>query len=114
AAKAPTPAESAEQPALEPASVPTTATPVTIADLVAARLIGADEELHARSGGLEHVARLHDSVIELNGNTFSSLSAAAVSITGKPTNGWTFWRVQAGGTLIPLSELRQRLATSGR
>lgn len=114
AAKPPTPAESAEQAARESASTKSSATPVTIADLVSAKLIREDEELHARSGGVEHVARLRDNEIEVDGNSFSSLSAAAVSITGRPTNGWTFWRVQAGGKLVPLGKLREQLATSRR
>jgi hypothetical protein len=81
----------------------------SIADLVAASLLTRDAELVARAQGGEHRARLQGEAIELNGQSYSSLSAAAVSITGKPTNGWTFWRVQREGKLVPLSKLREQL-----
>ena len=29
--------------------------------------------------------------VRLDGKLYRSLSAAAASLTGRPTNGWTFW-----------------------
>jgi len=49
------------------------------------------------------------SEIELNGQVYPSLSAAAVAITGRPTNGWTFWRLRVGEKAMPLAKLREEL-----
>lgn len=36
--------------------------------------------------------------LQCNGEYFTSPSAAAVAITGQPTNGWTFWECQLPGS----------------
>jgi hypothetical protein len=82
---------------------------VSLADLIAADLLAADAELVASSRGAQHVARLSGSEIDLNGRCYPSLSAAAVAITGKPTNGWSFWRVEHDGKSVPLAKLRAAL-----
>jgi Restriction Enzyme Adenine Methylase Associated/Protein of unknown function (DUF2924) len=87
----------------EPASA------TSMADLVEAGLLPADARLLAKVHGQEHVARVRDGNIELNGQVYPSLSAAAVAITGKPTNGWTFWRIAAGEKFVPLAKLRDEL-----
>lgn len=86
---------------------------VGIADLVAAGLLAADAELRGALHGQEVIARLHDGAIEWNGTTYSSLSAAAVAITGRSTNGWTFWRTAVHGTPVTLAKLRERLREQG-
>jgi hypothetical protein len=78
-------------------------------DLVTAGLLSADAELVAQSQGKHHVARLRGGEIELNGQRYPSLAAAAVAITGKPTNGWSFWRVKHDGKNVPLAKLRSAL-----
>jgi hypothetical protein len=35
--------------------------------------------------------------LSLNGKRFDSLSAAAMSITQHPVNGWTFWQCRLPG-----------------
>lgn len=83
--------------------------PVSLDDLVAAGLIARDEELVAHFHGTEHRARLRETAIEMNGERYASLSAAAVAVTGRPTNGWAFWRAHVGGKPVTLAVLRDRL-----
>lgn len=49
-----------------------------------------------------------DGAIELMGESFPSVSAAAVKITGKPTNGWDFWqcKLPGSGEFVRISKLR--------
>lgn len=49
-----------------------------------------------------------DGAIDLNGERFPSVSAAAVKITGRPTNGWDFWQCKAPGKneFVRISKLR--------
>jgi hypothetical protein len=72
-------------------------------------LLPADAELLASPHGQQHLARLRGAEIELKGQLYPSLSAAAVAVTGKPTNGWTFWRVRIGEEAVPLAKLREEL-----
>jgi hypothetical protein len=103
-----TPAPAAD--AIEPVSTKKTAgAAVTLGDLVAADLVAADAELVANWHGVEHRAELEGDTIVRAGRSYPSLSSAAVSITGKPTNGWTFWRIHREGELVPLSKLREQL-----
>jgi hypothetical protein len=50
-----------------------------------------------------------DGAIELNGEAFPSVSAAAVKITGRPTNGWDFWQAKPPGKseFVRISKLRR-------
>jgi len=48
-------------------------------------------EFRASYKGQMHFAQVEDGFLVLNGNKFHSPSAAAVSITGNPVNGWVFW-----------------------
>jgi hypothetical protein len=93
----------------EPTRRRPTSTAVSIAEVVAADLLAADAELIANSRGMQHHARLRGNEIELNGQRYPSLSAAAVAITAKPTNGWSFWRVERDGKSVPLAKLRAEL-----
>jgi Mrp family chromosome partitioning ATPase len=94
----------------EAAEKPKATTPTrSIGDLVTAGLLAPDAELVARANGQRHVARLRGEEVELNGTRYGSLSAAAASVTGKPTNGWTFWRTRLNRKYVPLSKLRQEL-----
>lgn len=42
--------------------------------------------------GEEHTGRVEGGALVVNGERFSSPSAAGSSITGYPVNGWTFWK----------------------
>ena len=84
----------------------------SVADLVEAGLLSADAELVANSHGQEHVARLRGGEVELDGKVYPSLSGAAVAVTGKPTNGWSFWRSRRGEKAVPLAKLREDLRQS--
>lgn len=68
----------------------------------------AGTELRAVYKGHTHLARVAGGALTLNGKRFDSLSAAAVSITGNPVNGWTFWQCKLPGQTrwIGLKELR--------
>lgn len=68
----------------------------------------AGTELRATYKGQNHLARVADGALVLNGKRFDSPSAAAMSITKHPVNGWTFWqcRLPGQGRWTLLRELR--------
>ena len=43
------------------------------------------------------LARVQGGALVLNGKRFDSPSAAAISITGNPVNGWNFWQCRLPG-----------------
>lgn len=54
--------------------------------------------------------KVKDGAIELQGERFTSVSAAAAKITGRPTtNGWAFWTVRLPGKneFVPIGNLRK-------
>jgi hypothetical protein len=68
----------------------------------------AGTELRAAYKGQTHLAVVSDGALVLNDTRFNSPSAAAMSITGHPVNGWTFWqfRIPGQGRWKMLRELR--------
>jgi Protein of unknown function (DUF2924) len=54
-------------------------------------------EFRASYKGRTYLARVENGALVLNGERFDSPSAAAMSITGKPVNGWTFWEGRQPG-----------------
>ncbi|MCX8115003.1 MAG: DUF4357 domain-containing protein, partial [Burkholderiaceae bacterium] len=66
-------------------------------------------EFRATHKGQMHKGVVQNGALVLNGKRFNSPSAAAVSITGNPVNGWRFWECKLPGsdrwTLI--AELRK-------
>jgi len=48
-------------------------------------------EFRATYKGQQYAALVRNGALVLNGKRSSSLSAAAMSITGNPVNGWRFW-----------------------
>jgi hypothetical protein len=57
----------------------------------------AGTEFRASYKGQAYLARVENGALVLNGQPFDSPSAAAVSITGNPVNGWTFWECRLPG-----------------
>ena len=57
----------------------------------------AGTEFRATYKGKIYLARAENGALVLNGRRFDSPSAAAMSITGKPVNGWTFWEGRQPG-----------------
>ncbi len=55
-------------------------------------------EFRATYKGQQHTAVVKDGALSLNGKRFSSPSAAAISITGNPVNGWRFWECLLPGS----------------
>ena len=54
-------------------------------------------EFRANYKGQTYLARVESGALVLNGKRFDSPSAAAMSITGNPVNGWTFWECRLPG-----------------
>ncbi len=70
-------------------------------------------ELHHQ--GRRYVARTVTATvakdgIRFGGQTYLSPSGAARAITGRPVNGWVFWKLPSGK---PLGTLRTNLARDG-
>ena len=57
----------------------------------------AGTEFRATYKGKTYLGRAENGALVLNGQRFDSPSAAAMSITGKPVNGWTFWEGRRPG-----------------
>src|SRR5690606_37507145 len=66
-----------------------------LADLIGGRVLESGCSLHPRRKKFQDkvATLLGDGRIEIDGATFGSLSDAARSITGRPTNGWYFFLV---------------------
>jgi len=57
----------------------------------------AGTEFRAKYKGQTWLGRVEGSALALNGKRYDSLSAAAISITNSPVNGWTFWECRLPG-----------------
>ena len=57
----------------------------------------AGSELRATYKGQTYLARVEGGALVLGGKRYDSPSAAAMSITGTPVNGWTFWEYRFPG-----------------
>jgi hypothetical protein len=68
---------------------------VDLLDLINANALHPGMHLYPRRKKLSHrvATLLTDGRIDIDGKVFDTPSAAAVSLTGKPTNGWSFFLV---------------------
>ncbi|MEK6592447.1 MAG: DUF2924 domain-containing protein [Pseudomonadota bacterium] len=57
----------------------------------------AGTEFRANYKGQTHLARVESGALVLNGRRYDTPSSAAMSITGNPVNGWTFWGCRLPG-----------------
>ena len=66
-------------------------------------------ELRATYKGQTHLAHVASGALVINSKRFNSPSAAAMSITHNPVNGWTFWECRLPGhsRWTSLKELRR-------
>lgn len=82
---------------------------VSIADLLEAKSLKAGEKLRmARRNGDDFVAEvLEDGRLRAEGQDFRSPTAAANALRGSNNNGWTAWRVDRGGRMVSLAEIRR-------
>ena len=55
-------------------------------------------EFRATYKGQQYTGAIDNGALVINGERFSSPSAAAVSITENPVNGWRFWECRLPGT----------------
>ena len=54
-------------------------------------------EFRAAYKGQTYLARVDNGALALQGKRYETPSAAAMSITGNPVNGWTFWEARLPG-----------------
>ena len=54
-------------------------------------------EFRATHKGQAYSSKVESGALVLNGKRYDSPSAAAVEITGRPTNGWIFWECRLPG-----------------
>jgi hypothetical protein len=57
----------------------------------------AGTEFRAAYKGQIYLARVEGGALTLNDKRYDTPSAAAMSITGNPVNGWTFWEARLPG-----------------
>jgi predicted CopG family antitoxin len=57
----------------------------------------AGTEFRANYKGQTHLARVEGGALVLSGKRYDTPSAAAMSITASPVNGWTFWECRLPG-----------------
>jgi hypothetical protein len=55
-------------------------------------------EFRATYKGQLYTGKVENGALVVNGERFTSPSAAAISITGNPVNGWRFWECLLPGT----------------
>ena len=72
----------------------------------------AGTEFRAKYKAQTWLGRVEGGALVLNGKRYDSPSAAAISITNSPANGWTFWecRLPGQGTWQMLKALRKSAA----
>ena len=63
-----------------------------------------------RSGN-DATATVVEDGLRMSGRTFATPSAAAKAVTGKPVDGWIFWRLPSGEPLDVLRSDRRRQVT---
>lgn len=86
-----------------------TSSRVDLADLLSAGFLDVGTTIYPR------VEKFADSIgtinsegaVEVAGQSFPSLSAAAKHLTGRPTNGWWWWSIKLYGEQLDLREIRQ-------
>jgi hypothetical protein len=85
---------------------------VDIADLLNAGLLESGETLFPRSQNPQGMIAiiLSDGSLDIGGEIFATPSAAAMSITGNPTNGWWYFLSQDGVKSSSLRTLRSTYA----
>ena len=54
-------------------------------------------EFRANYKGQTHLGRVEKGALVLSGKRYDTPSAAAMSITDSPVNGWTFWQARLPG-----------------
>lgn len=54
-------------------------------------------EFRATYKGQTYLGRVEGGALVLSGKRYDTPSAAAMSITGNPVNGWTFWEARLSG-----------------
>lgn len=84
-------------PARQTAMMPTTGGPATSDWVTKGVRFPAGTEFRANYKGQTYLARVEKGALVLNGKRFDTPSAAAVSITGNPVNGWHFWQCRLPG-----------------
>lgn len=57
----------------------------------------AGTEFRAAYKGQTYLGRVENGALVLNDQRYDTPSAAAMSITGNPVNGWTFWECRLPG-----------------
>lgn len=68
----------------------------------------ANKRISTTYKGKKYTAVVHrNGTVRFDGATYATPSGAAVAVTGKPTNGWDFWRIRRNGAWVRLKEIRQ-------
>ena len=80
-------------------SMPGTRAPVAAADdwITKGVRFPAGTEFRAAYKGQTYLARVEGGALALNDKRYDTPSAAAMSVTGNPVNGWTFWEARLPG-----------------
>ena len=66
-------------------------------------------EIRACFKTVHHRAKVDvEGIITYDGKDYTSPSAAAMAITKKPVDGWTFWKMTKDGQEVPIDALRGR------
>jgi hypothetical protein len=83
-----------------PAKRPATAAPASPAPgdwIVKGVRFPSGAEFRATYKGQTYLGRVEGGALLLGGKRYDTPSAAAMSITGNPVNGWTFWEARLPG-----------------
>jgi len=83
---------------------------ITVRHLIEGGLLG-ESTVFAIYKGVRHEATCNDdgTLGFADGRTFSTLSAAARAVTGRPANGWALWKMERDGRAVALAQLREEI-----
>lgn len=85
---------------------------LTTSDLISLGVLAPGAMLTATVDGVEiQSTLLADGTIELDGEVYASLSAAAKVANGRTTNGWYFWKTETDKGLQRLRRIRREYAS---
>lgn len=82
---------------------------ITLKQLVNAGVVSAGAKLVSVNRTWPATAAVEaDGRVTVNGDSFSTPSAAAAAVRGGATNGWEFWAIEGANGMTPLAVLRAR------
>jgi len=83
---------------------------VPFGTLIERGMITPGTVLHGRQGGKKHTAKVRADGTLISADTKGSIHQVGAQLQGAPScNGWTFWHLEKGQSMVPIDALRQQI-----